>query len=240
MSRCKNYIFDLYGTLADILTDETGRRLWQASAWWYGEHGEKYTPTELKSAYLRLCKKEQTSVPDPLYEIELRRVFASLFAEKGVEADERMVGETAVFFRVTSLKKLRLYPWVAPVFELIRRGGGRIFLLSNAQSCFTEPELIQLGIDGAFDGIAISSDVGYKKPDPRIMRSLIERFGLDPEECLMTGNDRTTDVAIADLFGMDSLYIRTETSCEVPGAPLGKTELLDGDYSKLPRLMGLL
>ncbi|MCR5808177.1 MAG: HAD family hydrolase [Clostridiales bacterium] len=240
MNRYANYIFDLYGTLVDIKTDETLPGLWDALALVMSDCGAfSRTGDEMREAYLRLCAKEQAKAADPLYEIELRRVFAGLYAENGVEADNNLIDETAYFFRAASTIKLRLYPWVLPVFERIRRGGSRIFLLSNAQACFTLPELEKLGISDAFDGIAISSDAGFRKPDRRIMQGLIDRFGIDPAASLMTGNDRTTDVEIANRFGMDSLYLRTETSFEIPGAPRATFELTDGDLTGLEGLMGI-
>ena len=30
----KNYVFDLYGTLVDVLTDEESQRLWTSFAWY--------------------------------------------------------------------------------------------------------------------------------------------------------------------------------------------------------------
>ncbi|MBR5774174.1 MAG: phosphoribosylformylglycinamidine synthase subunit PurQ, partial [Clostridia bacterium] len=41
---------------------------------------------------------------------------------------------------------------------------GKVYLLSNAQSCFTINELKECGLYDLFDGIIISSDVGRKKP----------------------------------------------------------------------------
>ncbi|MBO4562654.1 MAG: HAD family hydrolase [Clostridia bacterium] len=239
MSRRSDYIFDLYGTLADILTDERSPKLWRLSALWYSEHGAAYSAAELKERYLALCRAEQEKSPDPLYEIELRSVFAKLFAEKGAEADARLVDETAVFFRLTSLKKLRLYPWVRPVFRRIKEKGSGIYLLSNAQACFTVPELRYLGIIDEFDGIVLSSDAGVKKPSPAIMEKLLSGYGLDPARCMMIGNDQRSDIAVARAFGMDSLYIRTETSGEYAPEPAATYSLTDGDYSKLPGLLGL-
>lgn len=235
----RNYIFDLYGTLADILTDEEKPSLWRTAAEHYSLFGAKYGAEELKCEYLSLCSREQAQSPEPLYEIELRNVFAALFSRKGVTPDENLVERTAVLFREASTLKLRLYPWVIPVLERIRRGGSGLFLLSNAQACFTIYELEKLGISGLFDGIVLSSDIGLKKPHPGIMTALLERYGLSPSECLMTGNDRSADIAVAKAFSMPSLYIRTETSFEEEGQPRGDIELLDGDFSKLPALLKL-
>lgn len=239
MPAYRNYVFDLYGTLADIRTNEASPRLWRLAALWFSAHGAEYSAGELKKAYLSACSREQQKSPEPLYEIELRSVFRELFGSKGAEPDERLVNETALFFRLTSTEKLRLYPWVKPTLTALRESGARIYLLSNAQACFTVPELTALGLSGAFDGAVLSSDAGLKKPHPGIMRLLLDRYSLDPRECLMTGNDQRADIALAKEFQMDSLYIRTETSGEYDPGLRTEFELLDGDFSRLPGLLGL-
>lgn len=235
----KNYIFDLYGTLTDIHTDEKDRTLWKKAALYYTEHGAPYTAAELRRAYLRLCEAEQQRHRDPLYEIELRKVFRALYAEKGVRPERRRVEETAVIFRLTSLKKLRRYDWVLPTFAALRAEGARLYLLSNAQSCFTLPELRALELADAFDGIVISSDAHVKKPSKKIMEVLLTRYDLAIDESLMVGNDQRSDVAVARSVGMDALYLQTETSGPYDPALQAQYELLDGNYGRLPALLGI-
>ena len=69
------------------------------------------------------------------------------------------------------------------------------------------------------------------------MRALLEENGLDPASCVMTGNDRTTDIAIAKAFGMDSVFIRTESS----GGPVPGLEAdIETDELSLKKDPGLL
>ena len=239
MARYANYIFDLYGTLADIRTDEESPAFWRRAAAYFGMHGAPYSAAELKKAYIELCAAEQAKSPDPLFELDLTLVFAALYRNKGVRPAKRLVEETAVAFRLLSTKKLRLYPWAAPVLDEIRAEGSRLFLLSNAQACFTRPELKLLGLEGRFDGIALSSEAGVRKPSPRIMRSLLDAYGLDPSDCIMTGNDQRADIALALRFGMDALYIETETSGGYDPAFAVPREIRGGDCSRIPELLGL-
>ena len=239
MSRYRHYLFDLYGTLADIRTDEESRRVWERTALWYTEQGAPYQGSELRNAYLRLCAAEQARSADPLYELELRRVFRALYAEKGLRAGPRLVEDTAMFFRLASRRKLRRYPWVLPVFRQLRAAGAGIYLLSNAQACFTEAELRVLELDRAFDGIVLSSDAGVKKPSPAILRLLLERYALDPADCLMVGNEQAADVGVARTAGVDALYLRTESSGPYDPSLRAEYELLDGDFTKIPTLLGL-
>ena len=224
----RNYVFDLYGTLADIRTDEEDPALWEKSAAWYTAHGADWTGPALRAAYLAHCRAWQESRPDPFHEIELRRVFEELFAEKGVKAAPELVEETAVFFRTCSRRKLERYPWVMPLFERLRGGGAGLYLLSNAQACFTRPELRELGLADAFDGIVLSSDAAVRKPDPRIMRKLLEENGLTVRGSVMIGNDRLTDVAVARAVGMDCMYWETETSRKDLREPRADYEVLSG------------
>nr|MBQ6241885.1 HAD family hydrolase [Lachnospiraceae bacterium] len=226
--RYRNYIFDLYGTLADIWTDEEDPALWEKTAAWYAARGADWTGPDLQAAYLAHCRRWQESRPDPFYEIELRRVFEELFEEKGVHPEAWLTDKTAVYFRTCSTRKLEVYPWVNGLFERLRAGGARLYLLSNAQACFTRPELRLLGLADAFDGIVLSSDAGVRKPDPRIMRKLLEENGLAVLGSVMIGNDRLTDVAVARAVGMDCLYLETATSRHDLREPRADYEILRG------------
>ena len=235
----KNYIFDLYGTLADIRTDEEDPELWNKTAEFYTANRASYTGKELRAAYLSYCASEQARSQNPWYEIELRRVFRKLYTAKGVFPRRELVEETAVFFRRTSIRKLKVYPWVFEIFEKIRSKGSGIYLLSNAQSCFTVPELKELGLYGLFDGIVISSDAEVKKPDPEIMRILLKRYGLKPEECLMVGNNQTSDVLVSKRCHIKCLYIETETSGTYRESLKADKELFREKYEELPELLEL-
>ena len=55
----KNYIFDLYGTLIDIHTDENDMSLWEEMSKIYSCYGSDYEPDELQSRYLALVREEE-------------------------------------------------------------------------------------------------------------------------------------------------------------------------------------
>ena len=55
----KNYIFDFYGTLVDILTDEEDLAIWQQLTSLYAAYGADYTPYGLRQKYLPKFHKNQ-------------------------------------------------------------------------------------------------------------------------------------------------------------------------------------
>ncbi len=214
MKAYRNCIFDLYGTLADIHTDETKNSFWKAVKDFYASEGALYEGKELKEAYLRYCAKEEHRISETgrHKEIDLYPVFERLYRSKGVSADEDLVRKTALFWRKASTSHLRLYSGVKELFEELRRNGRKIFLLSNAQSLFTVPELELLGIKDCFDDILISSDTGYKKPDPFFLEILLKRNRLRKEDCILIGNDLSSDILCAKLGGIDSYYVHSALS----------------------------
>ena len=209
--RYKDLIFDLYGTLVDIHTEEDAL-VWEKTALYFGFYGARYSPVELQSAFHEeLCRREASAgqsyecFPD----IPFEQVMAQLFREKGVGDAESLGVNAAQLFRICSMEYLRLYPGVLEALARLREKGCRLWLLSNAQRIFTAYELRHLGLGEQLDGIFISSDYRCRKPDARFYQALIQEKGLDVDSCLMIGNDRDTDIAGAVALGMDTLYMHT-------------------------------
>ena len=204
-------VFDLYGTLVDIHTEENDL-VWEKTAFFFGFYGAQYTPSELKSAfaeelYRREAKAGQSYECFP--DIPVEQIMAALFLAKGVEEADALGLKAAQLFRISSLEYIRVYPGVLEALEVLRKNGYRLWLLSNAQRAFTAYELRLLGLEHIFDGIYLSSDYGCRKPDVRFYRALLDYQGLKPECCMMIGNDRFTDIAGAKASGMATLYMHT-------------------------------
>ena len=205
-------IFDLYGTLLDIHTEEDDT-VWEKTALYFGFYNAHYTGEELKEAFhaaitARKVKAGQSYECFP--DIPFEKVMTELFRAKGVEQNVEALGiNAAQFFRILSIDYIKLYPEVLEALATLRKKGYRLWLLSNAQRIFTAYELNHLGLGEQLDGIYISSDYGCRKPDTRFFHALIEEQHLDPAKCLMIGNDRETDIAGAKAAGLDTLYMHT-------------------------------
>lgn len=234
----KNYLFDLYGTLADIHTDEWNDDFWTAIAEYYTKNGAEYTAKELRENYDRLCEKEKSVISEahPEYkyiDIKIEKVFAGLYEDKGIKCSESLPFETATFFRTTSREYIRLYDGIAQLLDDLKKKGANIYLLTNAQRSFTWDELGMLGIRDKFDGIVISSDEGCCKPDSAFFNVMLNRYKLNPSETIMVGNDPTADILGAVGVGLDSLYIHTNISPELSEDPKSTYCIMDGDTLKM-------
>ncbi len=239
----KNYIFDLYGTLVDINTNEWNSYLWKKMAEFYGFYEAYYTPSELKKAFFEQCRikeeklAEKTGIDYP--EIKIEKVFKKLFKLKDKDVDMQTCKVACKFFRIISTKYIKLYDGVEELLEELHKRGKKIYLLSNAQQVFTEYEMRLLGIYDKFDGIVFSSDEKCRKPSKDFFNIVLERYGLNKEESIMIGNDPITDIKGAHDVGLNSLYIHTNISPQ----NLNKDELmsdytiLNGNFKKISNLI---
>lgn len=168
-------------------------------------------------------------------DIDLLEVFKRLYRDKGIDADELRLRDTAHRFREDSTKFIRLYDGVIELLEGLRDAGKKIFLLSNAQESFTVPEMDELGILKYFDGIMISSEEGICKPQVQFFERLLQKYNLEPQDCLMVGNDKNSDMLGAKKAGIDGLYIHQEISPEVQDESeiQARWKIMDGDVKKI-------
>lgn len=205
-------IFDLYGTLVDIHTEETDL-VWEKTALFFGYYGAAYTGQSLKAAFQKAMAARHAQATygyECFPDIPMEEIFATLLREKGIREDADRLGiQGARLFRISSTEYIRLYPGVQEALNTLREKGYRLWLLSNAQAVFTRCELKHLGLTDAFHGIYLSSDYGCRKPDRRFFQSLLKEQSLEPSRCLMIGNDLDTDIAGAEKAGLATLYLHT-------------------------------
>lgn len=236
-------IFDFYGTLADILTDETKPEVWDKMSQFYAYYGACYKPSEMRERYEQITNEMtegkrgvRKDAHESFPEIQIEKVFAELFKEKGVNADEELVIHAAQFFRVLTTKYLRLYDGTKEMLNAVRDSGKKVYLLSNAQRVYTEYEMNALDIAGYFDGIFISSDYEFKKPDIRFFQKLLDTYNITPDSAIMIGNDGICDIGGARKAGLSTLYIHSNISPneEIPEADYA---LNDMDMKQVTKIL---
>ena len=243
-------VFDLYGTLVDIHTEEDDR-VWEKTAFYFGFYGAHYTGPELKAAFQAAMRAREARAGQS-YEcfpdLPFEETMADLFRAKGVVENADALGiNAAQLFRISSLDYIRLYPHALEALAKLRKAGYRLWLLSNAQAIFTAYELRLLGLGEQLDGIYLSSNYKCRKPDLRFYQALIEDRDLDVSKTMMIGNDRQTDIAGAKAVGMATLYMHTDLTprdqaeadkAKAIGIPDGREYEFEGDdWEKLCELI---
>ena len=150
-----NIIFDLYGTLIDIHTDEEDIAVWKHMCEFYAEHGVKYNPAGLRSKYKRQVRRAEQAMAKKKFkfpEIQILDVFEQLTRKKDQDADDcaELTVKAAQEFRKTSTEYIKLYDGVKEMLGRLKNSGKKLYVLSNAQRVYTLPEIQKLGIEEYF------------------------------------------------------------------------------------------
>lgn len=243
LSHYDNFVFDLYGTLIEMRTDEEELPFWARMAEVYAVYGADYTAAGLRKEYKRLCKEEERRLIAEtgcrIPEIKLEKVFARLLTEAknthetahtfGADTDE-IAYYIANSFRVLSRHRMKMYPAVPELLQYLRDCGKGVFMLSNAQAVFTVPEIEQLDLAKYFDDIFLSSDIGVKKPEPLFFEKLLKKHSLAPERTVMVGNDFYADMGIALACGTAGAHINSD---KLPARERAKRrKMLEAEYGR--------
>jgi len=89
----------------------------------------------------------------------------------------------------------------------LKKRGYRIYLLSNyPEDLFLCHWRNSFSFTDLPDGKVISYEVKFTKPEPEIYRTLLERFQLDPTECIFL-DDRAENIEAARAFGMRGIWV---------------------------------
>lgn len=106
---------------------------------------------------------------------------------------------------------------VAAVMETVRAGGGLNLVATHRDRASATQLLEALGVE--VDDLVCAPDGFPRKPDPTMIRILLDRHALEPAGCLAVG-DRPADVAAAQAAGVEGILLVTPgVPLEAPGAP---------------------
>ena len=234
----KNIIFDFYGTLVNIRTNEKDECVWNKLSLFMAYQGAFYEGAELKASYEKNTEKYRVRYSNADFpEVDITDVFYKLYSEKGVKAKTKLLKQTALVYRALCTEHLSAYEGVEDMLKELKKKGKKLFLLSNAQRIYLLSEIKMLGLSEYFDGIYISSDYHTSKPDPQLYKMLIEKEGLKKSDTVMVGNDYATDIKGANKAGIDSLYYLSETSDKKAKKEDATYTVLDGNLKKIIKVL---
>lgn len=211
-----SYIFDLYGTLIDLRTDEWAASTWKKWCRWLDKNQilhPHYIPFRreffAKDRALRVEMLQQGVFECP--EIDVIDIYRELFAKYGNKGltDEKL-SEISYQFRVASREYIRLFPGVEEFLKAIRNSGSHAYILSNAQASYTLPEILMFGLDKMTDDFIMSSDYKCMKPDRAFFDALIEKHHMDRNRTVMIGDSASSDMAGAQKAGIMGIHLVEE------------------------------
>ncbi len=154
------------------------------------------------------------------YAAEIAALFASLGVGSDAEAVSRFVLAENRVWRTTH----HLEPAVVELIDTLRADGLKVGLISNA---FDPPALMrelfaEIGLLERLDAIALSAEVGKRKPHASMFESALVQMGVEPGEAVMVGDRLREDVAGAQALGIATVQARwfadDDSAAAVPDA----------------------
>ena len=209
--KLKGIIFDINGTLTDILTDEGYEEIFRAISHFLTYRGVFLHRWEVRDAYSRIMDEQRKAGGEKYPEFDAVSVWREFLRQyapgsKGKpKASDPMPRFLAEMYRGISRFRLSLYPEVKAVLDGLRPHY-KMAVVSDGQSAWAMPELKAVGLDGYFNPVIVSGDFGYRKPDRRLFHAALTGMGLTPEEVIFVGNDMYRDIYGAGRIGMKTVF----------------------------------
>lgn len=205
----KGILFDLYGTLIDIETDESMDEIYRAIAHYLTYHGVYLHRREVRDRYYQIMKEQKEACGEEYPEIDVEAIWNEFLMNEGIKSSLHRGQQAKVIahiYRGVSRNRLQLYPAVKPVLNELRMNY-RLGLISDAQSCYALPEIQAVGLENYFESIVISSHYGFRKPDSRLFQKTLDNMQLTSSEVIWVGNDMFRDIYGAQALGIKNIYI---------------------------------
>ncbi|MGW8484411.1 HAD family hydrolase [Microbacterium sp. NPDC055903] len=163
---------------------EAWRDCWSAQGerWMRGELGDDALPREIWRLTLERFGRSELALVEEAVALHVR-------AEEGT---------------------FTLYEETVDVLEALRGDGVRLGLITNGPARFQRAKLTAVGIEGLFDLVVASGDIGVLKPETRIFRHALDEMGVAAEVAVHVGDNFGADVVGAVDTGMRAVWINRD------------------------------
>jgi HAD superfamily hydrolase (TIGR01509 family) len=207
----KAVIFDLGHTLIDYYhewrTPELKAiTLLHAHLTSYGVEAEEGPFVRDVTSMLDVGRKKKT---EDMVEIPLRDVLQRVYERYGCDGDEDLMVDGFEIFYGVLVEHRKPFPGTVEMLEGLKDRGYSIGLVSDVAwglpSVYPQRDMQHYGLDAFFDDMVFSTDVGLRKPHPRMFKLAAYNLGVDTGESLFVGNSLQADIKGALNVGMRAI-----------------------------------
>jgi putative hydrolase of the HAD superfamily len=137
-----------------------------------------------------------------------REAWKLALADAGV-VDARLAEELGERFAAERRRRHEVFADVRPALEEL---GARFTLavVTNGASCLQREKLAASGLEGYFEAIIASGELGSGKPDPAIFRHALSCLCVGGEHAAMVGDSLSRDIAGATAAGIRAVWLNRD------------------------------
>lgn len=141
------------------------------------------------------------------YQHSFPTILSTVFTKYyGVTISEDEMRDLLYEFRKISRGYLKRYDGVCEVLEALSNDY-TLVVASHTQGVYTERELVDMEIRKYFTHCVYSSDIGLKKKSNAFYQKCLEIVGLEPQDCVMVGDNIYEDMFMAHQNGIHTVWI---------------------------------
>jgi len=150
------------------------------------------------------------------------KVWSDALAENGF-ADPLLADTLSCVYVAERRARYQPFP---DALQVLRELGQkfRLGLVTNGPGDMQHDKLDVSGLKGCFGAVAVSREVGFAKPDPRIFVVALDRLGVAASDSVFVGDNPKTDIKGAHAAGMKAVWLnrdrRPPTDSIVPDATI--------------------
>ena len=154
-------------------------------------------------------------------EVEYPALARTMLADVGIDVDDAELERFLLAEHAAWAPARKLASTTHALLDAIRERGLKTGIVSNAfdPGWILMRDLEEMGLAQRVDVAVFSSDVGLRKPHPRIFLRALEELGVEPQHALFVGDRLRQDVGGAHELGMHTVQAMWFRAEEVDGAP---------------------
>jgi HAD superfamily hydrolase (TIGR01549 family) len=205
----KAVLFDLGHTLINYHNDwkdperravaNVARRVCDASP-------DGVTPDQVSEHLLELLDQGRKVKLEQHLEIPLTDVLGNCFHRFAIEEDEELMEQSLEEFYAVLLEHREIVPGTKEMLQFVKDNDFLIGLVSDVAwglpSYFPQRDMRHYQIHEYFDDLVFSTDVGLRKPNPKIFKIALSNLGASADCSYYVGNNLQADVLGALNVGM--------------------------------------
>jgi putative hydrolase of the HAD superfamily len=206
VSKIQAVIFDFYGTLADIETDEGKREIYECLSRYLQYYGADISTENLRFTLDAEKERYFNTIHERYPELDFEVVFSNVLKKEGLN-NPFLVESCCKLFRLLSRKRLDPFSDSLPVLSEMKRKGYPLAIISNAQKVFSLDEIRMTGLDRFFNHVLLSTQFGFAKPDPRLFSIACDLLGTTPANTVYIGDNAEKDIMGPKEIGMQMILL---------------------------------
>lgn len=115
---------------------------------------------------------------------------------------------------------IKCYDYTLSWISSLQEKGYGVYLLSNYPRRLYSQSIQELSFVEDVDGAVFSFEVQATKPEPEIYKALLDKYQLQPIECVFVDDNRSNIIA-ANQLGMATIHFHTKSQAEEELKSLG-------------------